>query len=376
MATTQKVILYVCVSGGYLAHHHLTLLRRAAALADVHVAVPDVVDSSAIRDLGCTLHEIGLSRKSSNPLRIAGEAAELRTLCGRIKPDLVNAITLKSFLVAALAGCGASRPPLIGTITGLGYLFAGNGPRQVTLRFLTSAALRRVLRKTPHHLLFSNKDDVEEFVRRKIIARNAASIVPVPGVNLDEFSATPEPNEGFRVVLPARMILEKGILDFIKAAELLRNRGISASFILAGTPDPGNPSSLSAESLESAHRAGIVEWVGRIENMPGLLASCHAVCLPSYYREGFPRVLAEAFACGRPVVTTDTPGCRDAVEGKETGLLVPPRDAEALAAAILTLMEKPEERREMGAAGRILAERMYDEKKITEAVIGTYREFL
>lgn len=375
----MHTLLLICASSAAFVRHHLPLAAEAARRMDVHAALtldrPE--DAHAVAAHGITVHPLDLSRKSANPLRILGEAQALRKLMRRLRPDLVNPINLKSVLVAAMAR-GRLPCRLVGTVTGLGYMFSGNSAKQRVLRRLTLSGLARSLHRGGgrHVLVFSNDDDKREFLRRKVTDAARARIVPVPGVDTDEFRPTPEPGAGFRVVLPSRMLWDKGVGEFAKAARIVRGSVPEAEFLLAGDADPGNPADVGKEQLLAWQREGRLAWLGQCDDMPGLIASCHIVCLPTAYREGFPRVLAEAMACGRAVVTTDMPGCREAVAQARGGLCVPPRDATALAEAILRLYRDPGERTVMAARGRQWVERELSVGVITRRMLDIYGELL
>lgn len=373
----MHTLLMICASSAAFVRHHLPLAAAAAGRMRVHAALaldrPE--DEAGVARHGITVHPLRLSRKSANPLRVLGEARALRKLMRRVQPDIVNPINLKSVLAAALAARGLPCR-FVGTVTGLGYLFSGDSAKQRILRRLTLSGLARSLPRGRHVLVFSNPDDKEEFLRRRITDEAHARIVPVPGVDTDEFRPAPEPAAGFRVVLPSRMLWDKGVGEFADAARIVRGVVPEAEFLLAGDADPDNPADVGTEQLLAWQREGRLAWLGQCDDMPRLLASCHAVCLPSAYREGFPRVLAEAMACGRAVVTTDTPGCREAVTRARGGLLVPPRDAEALAEAILRLHRDPAERAAMAERGRRWVERELSVGVITEKMLGVYGELL
>jgi glycosyltransferase involved in cell wall biosynthesis len=194
-------------------------------------------------------------------------------------------------------------------------------------------------------------------------------------VDLEAFTPSPEPGGVPTVVLPARMLRDKGVLEFARAAELLRARGSAARFLLAGMLDASNPASLSQSELGQLQRSTGVEWLGHVADMPALLRSVHVVCLPSY-REGLPKALIEACASARSIVATDVPGCREAVSHEVNGLLVKPRDAGALAEALQRLLSDPGLRASMGAAGRRKAESEFDVASIARATLNAYRQML
>jgi glycosyltransferase involved in cell wall biosynthesis len=192
------------------------------------------------------------------------------------------------------------------------------------------------------------------------------------GVDLTRFVPSPEPAGPPMVLFPARLLRDKGLLEFIAAARDLRQHDIDARFVLAGAPDL-NPTSVSHAEVNSWVQEGVVECLGWVEDMAPLMAAAAIVCLPSY-REGLPKALAEAAAAGRPIVATDVPGCRAVVDHGHNGLLVPPRDAAALADALRQLLADPERRRAMGAQGRRRAQREFSVETVIQKTLALYSE--
>lgn len=370
---SNKIITFVCPSASAFLHHHVDVAIAASKEYVVHaiLADDDNVRHHLAANPGIIFHSIPMSRNSGNPTRILLEALALRHILRRIKPDIVNAINLKAVLVTAMANVGLSSR-LVSTIPGLGYMFAGNTWRQTALRMATMASLRLLWTRQANLAIFSNQDDVREFVERRIVRKEHTRIIPVPGVNLRWHLPSPEPETGFRVVLPARMLWDKGVGEFVAAAAEFQSLIPDAEFLLAGDPDPDNPTSISRETLERWSADDVVRWLGHCDDIPGLLATCHVVCLPTKYREGMPRVLAEAMACARPVVTSTMPGCREL--DPRAGILVEPGNVSMLVDALLHLYRNPKERREMGMRGRERAVELYDAESITSRVLECFQE--
>ena len=224
-------------------------------------------------------------------------------------------------------------------------------------------------------MIFQNAEDQAEFISLGVVRRDRAVLIPGSGVDLDVFRPSPLPAGTPVVMLPARLIYDKGIAEFVAAARLLRERGVSARFVLVGDLDPHNASNISADTLAQWVAEGVVELWGHRADMPVTLAEASIVCLPSY-REGMPKALLEAAAAGRAIVTTDTPGCRACVEPGRTGLLVPPRDALGLADALQILISDSGRCRVMGAAGRALAERCFGLAFVVDRHLALYRSLL
>ncbi len=215
-----------------------------------------------------------------------------------------------------------------------------------------------------------NEDDRIMLIERGIVEETRTVLIRGAGVNTDEFSYSTEPAEEVPlVILPARMLKDKGIVEFVTAVKLLKKRGVNARFVLAGAADYHNHAAVSERELNDWVESGTVEWWGRCENMPEVLTNCHIVCLPSY-REGLPKALLEAASCGRPIVTTDTIGCREVVVDGENGFLVPLFSTVELADALQKLIENPELRLEMGKCGReIVVKEFAVEKVISETLM-------
>lgn len=353
-------LLFLVTEDWYFLSHRLPLAVEAAKAGyTVSVATRVQAHGGRIAQSGIRVIPFALGRDFTNPLAELVILWRLIRLYLRERPTAVYHVGMKPVVYGSLAAMIAGIKGRINAIAGLGYVFTSRRLKARISRPLLRAVLRVVLGGEKSRVIVQNRNDQQALM--EITGRDAQSVVLIPGVgvDLDQFSASDEKG-GIPVVLFAgRMLWDKGVGNFIEAAERLRSRGIRARFILAGTPDDGNPASVPMAQLEAWHRSEIVEWLGRREDMPAVYASCHLVCLPSAYGEGIPKVLIEAAASGRAIVTTDIPGCREIVRHGLNGLLVPPHDVEALANALVSLIDDPEKRRAMGAAGRKIAEAEY-----------------
>lgn len=364
----EMKVLFVSSSSAFFINHHLRLAESCTGVAEVHVAVvlTDAAHQSVIEQKGMAVYPLDLSRSSRNPFRLLAEILALRKLFLSVAPDVIAPVTIKVLFVTALANLVGRRSRLLGIITGLGYLFTGDEGGRTLLRAAVTRALGFALRRMPHLVIFSNSGERDEFIAAGVTDAEHSRVVPVPGVDPVVFRPSPEPETGFRVVLPARMLWEKGVGEFVEAAWKLRAEIPAGEFLLAGDADIHNPASIDERLLREWSEKGDVKWLGRVEDMPSLLRSCHVVCLPSY-REGFPMALSEAMACARPIVTTDVPGCRDAVGEYDSGIVVPCRNAEALAEAIAHFHRFPGERLEKGRNGRRYVEERLSGEKVAVA---------
>jgi glycosyltransferase involved in cell wall biosynthesis len=261
---------------------------------------------------------------------------------------------------------------VVNAFVGMGWVFTSRTALARRLKGPVRWALGRAARTGV--ALVQNIDD-ERLLLQLGVPREGIRRIAGAGVDLRAFQPLPMGEGVVRVVLPARLLWDKGVGEFVAAARMLRARGANAHFLLAGEPDHANPASISSDQIAAWVREGSVEHLGWVDDMGALLATCDIVCLPSY-REGLPKSLIEAAAAGKPIVTTDVPGCREVVRAGENGLLVPPHDAVSLAAALERLIGEPELRRSMGVRGRAFAEAHFGMETVVQQTLALYREVM
>ncbi len=316
-----------------------------------------------------------LQRRSLTPWRELLSLFDLTRIYRREQPDLVHHHTIKAVLYGSLAARWTGIPAVVNSIAGRGYVFQGADCRARALRFAITPLYRRALRGSSA-VIFETAADRLFFLAAGFVEPSRAHLVEGVGVDPMCFSPTPEPPAPpVTVVMAARFLWEKGVGVFVEAARLLRER-LDVRMVLVGEPDPGNPTSLSSDRLARWHLEGAIEWWGWQENMEAVYQRAHIVVLPTRYGEGVPTTLVEAAACARPLVATDIPGCRAVVLHEENGLLVPPDDPRALAAAIEQLARHPAARRRMGARGREIVLERFSHERINDATLEVYRAVL
>lgn len=288
------------------------------------------------------------------------------------KPTLVHHFTVKPVLYGSLAAQFASVPGIVNSITGLGYVFLDKKPLVRLLRGLVIQSYRWLFRKKTLRVIFENGDDRQFFIAERIVSAQKSSVVQGVGVDIDRFRPVPEPSGDPLVVFPSRMLIDKGLGVLVEAVKRIRLQ-VAIRVALVGNIDSGNPATVSEETIRSWEKQGLVEWWGFRNDMESVFQQCHIVTLPSF-GEGLPTSLIEAAASGRPIVATDVPGCRDVVIDQRNGLLVPPQDANALAEALVTLVNNPTMREAMGRAGRKLAEDRFCGSKINNQIYSIYQD--
>ncbi|HZU06163.1 MAG TPA: glycosyltransferase family 4 protein [Chloroflexota bacterium] len=316
-----------------------------------------------------------VARRSLHPLREARAVARLARLYRRERFAAVQHFTIKPILYGSLAARRAGGPVVLNTFTGLGFLFSRH-PLAAALRVAVLPLLRGLLHAPATYTVFQNPADQARLVGTRLVPAARARLIPGTGVDVQRFAPAPAgANDAAPVaLLAARLLWDKGVGEFVAAARQLRAAGVAAQFWVAGAPDPGNPACIPAAQLARWQAEGAVTFLGPVADMPALLRQAAVAVLPSYYPEGAPRFLMEAAAAGLPLVGSDIPGCRMVIEPGVNGLLVPPRDAAALAAALARLLRDPAARAAMGRASRALAVARFDEQVLLDAYEALYRE--
>jgi glycosyltransferase involved in cell wall biosynthesis len=363
-----------------ISHHAPTIVSFRGALirslvqrgAEVWVLAPDYTPEikKSVCALGAMVADYPLHRTGMNPFEDLQTFFALRRILMQIHPHIVLPYTIKPVIYGTLAAALVGVPQRITLIEGLGYAFIDTPSLTLKSRLiralikrLYSLALRRA-----QTVLFLNRDDLNEFVQIGIVERNQALLLGGIGVDLEEWLPTPPALEPVTFTLAARLIREKGIVEFAEAARRIRMRYPNTRFLLLGGLDT-NPGALMQQEVDAWVQQGILEWCGHVPDVKPYLKQTSVYVLPSYYREGVPRSTQEAMAMARPVITTDAPGCRETVIDGVNGFLVPPRDVDALVAAMERFILQPELIITMGQASRKLAEERFDVQKINAIIL-------
>jgi glycosyltransferase involved in cell wall biosynthesis len=374
----KKKILYVDNRSQYFVSHRLPLaIAIRDHLADVHVTTLSrrEEDVEVIASNGMLFHKLPHNSNGRSVVKPLLLGFELATLFKKLKPDLVHIFTLKAMCVGGLAFLGVDKSAVLMTVTGLGYAFTSRTIKARLLGTAVSTVMPSLFKRVGDDFIFQNQDDLTVFHEQFCIARERLHLIRGSGVDIRNYPMLAEKPGIPTVILVSRMLRDKGVIEFVEAARSLKLEGVQARFILVGDPDPENPAGIPASQLKEWHDTGVIEWRAYCHDMLSLFSEAHIVCLPSY-REGIPKVLMEAAACGKPIVTTDAPGCREVVRHQETGLLVPPRDRRALAAALRILIRDPELRLSMGRNGRSLAEDEFSLERVIKENFKLYERIL
>lgn len=369
-------VAYVVNRAEFFLSHRLPVAEAVKSTgSEIHVVTPFGSGVPRIKALGYSWHELNLDGRRLNPIRELATLLQLYGIYRRIQPDLVHHVALKAILYGGIAARAARIPSVVNAFTGLGYLFTTEAPKFRLLRFGVFQMYRMALGHPRSRTIFQNPDDLAMFVRRNIVPGENTVLIKGSGVDIDTFAPSPEPSGTPVALLAGRLLWDKGVAEFVEAARQLKEEGLEARFVLAGKSDPLNPRAIPPEQLEDWEAMGVVEWWGFCDNMPDVFSQVHIVCLPSY-REGIPKVLIEAASSARPIVTTDAPGCREIVRDQVNGILVPPRDSRAVAAALRDLLRDPQRRRRMGANGRQIVEEEFSLDQVVRETMAVYERLL
>ena len=371
----KKVLMWVNDPAFFLSHRLPIALKAKASGYQVHIVTGEGLAIKQIKQYGFTHHQVPLSRGTVSLIKDVKTLYFIFLLYLKIKPDLVHHVTVKPVLYGGIAARLCRVPAVVSAISGLGTVYIGNSRKNKLLRLIVGILYRFSLSHNHSKVIVQNKDDKEVLEKLHAITDDDVVLIPGSGVDLNVFKPIPEPEDQFVVLMASRLLKDKGVYEYREAAKILKQRGHDVTCLLAGNLDPGNPTSLSEKELNVWRQEGAVQLVGFKENMQELIAHSSLVVLPSY-REGLPKILIEAAACGRAIVTTEVSGCRDAIIPDVTGVLVPPRDAQALADAIEKLIINNSLRKNMGKAGRQLAEKQFSIEQVVDVHLFIYTSLL
>lgn len=370
----QNKLLYVVSEDWYFLSHRLPMARAAKAAGfDVHVACHVVDGAAAIEREGFVLHPIRFARGRISPTAALATILDLRKLHARVAPQIVHHVSMQPAVLGSLAALGTNTA-CVNALTGLGYIFASQTSKARAMRPLFSMLLRWLLRRSRTVALVQNPDDHAALVALGVTSGKIVTIQG-SGVDTERLHPMPEPAGQVTAAFVGRLLDDKGIRTLVAAQQILHARGLDSHLLIAGSPDPANPASVSEAEARAWNGQSGMTWLGHVTDIPALWERSHIAVLPSR-REGLPLSLLEAAACGRPMVATDVPGCREVVTNGETGLLVPADDPTALADALEKVVRSPDLRRRFGKAARNAVLQRFSATIIARQIAELYRALL
>lgn len=361
-------ILFFANTDWYLYNYRIALAKTMKKMGyEVLLISPHGKYVEEFKKEDLQWREFNLNRKGMNPLDEFLTILRLIILLSKEKPDITHFFTIKPVIYGSLAARFCQIPKIINSIPGLGYVFSG---KNTTLRIFVEALYRFCLHKTK--IIFQNPDDLSYFTQNSIINKKNAFLIPGSGVDIVVFHPTPEPTDVPIVMLGGRLLRTKGIPEFIEAAHQIKMQGIASRFVIVGEPYPDNPDSIKQEELDPWRNNGTIETWGWHDNMHSVISQASIICLPTSYKEGLPRLLLEAGACGRPVVATNIPGCKMVVRAGENGILIQPGNINELVESLRTLLQDSNLRKLMGDKGREIVVNEFSVENIIKKTIEVY----
>ena len=354
--------------------HEVVLATGKAGSESMEADAVTALEAHQIRHV-----RVGFTAAGMNPFVELRGVFELIQLMRRERPDVVHCASPKGILYGAIAARITRRPALVIAVSGMGFAFTSE-PGRSLIRSWAGNIYRLFARFAYGHrnkkVIVQNSEDHQQILDSGLASETEVVLIPGSGVDVSRLSRFAPEQKTETVLFAARLVREKGVLDFAEAARIVRSFKPNWRFVIAGAADYQNPSSIPAEVLEQFQAQGVIEWRGLVKDMDPLLASASIVCLPSYYREGIPKFLLEGAASGCAVVTTDLPGCREAIINGVTGDLVPPRDPQALARCLTSLIADRARRERYGAEGRRFAAERFDIRAVVAQTNDIYEKLI
>ncbi len=373
-----KKLLFLVNNDWFFVSHRL-LLARAAKKEGFEVVVATRVndDADVIVREGFKLYPLKyFFGDNLNPLKEILAIFELIAIYLNERPIIVHNIGLKASLVGSVSALIYRKPGIVNYLTGLGYIFTHQKFKTRLLRKIIFFVFSILQKRKKTRFVFQNAFDRSEFINNDAVSENNSLLIRGSGVDTEAYRYEPEPPGEPVVLFAGRILWDKGVGDLVEAVKILRQRKLNFTTIIAGTPDKGNPNAVPEKVLEQWNNDGTVEWIGYQSDMPSVIANSHIVCLPTFYREGLPKILIESASCGRPIVTTDIPGCNDLVRHQVNGLLCPTKSPESLADAMQILIESKKLRSSYGLKSRKLVQEHFSIENIIEQTFSVYNELL
>lgn len=354
--------------------HRLPIAQEALRKGyEVHIATTitqPMIKNSLIKK-GLRFHEISFDRRGGF-ISLIKTFLEILKLLSKLRPDILHLVTIQPILIGGIAARLTNINKVIYAISGLGHIFINQSFISLIRRKVVTLMYRIAIQSKHRVVIFQNNNDKKLLSKACCLSPTEIKLIPGSGVDLKKYHFTELP-EGTPIILMAsRLLISKGVREFIEAANIIKKNGIKVKFYLVGKIDLLNPLGIDLNSIKDWNSNQCIEYLGYRDDIHRIMQKCHLVVLPSYYPEGLPKVLCEAAACGRAIITTDEPGCREAIEENITGLLVPSRNSSKLAEAICKIINDKKKLAEMSVSARSRAEKFFSIESIVEKHIKIY----
>ena len=372
----SKILIIVNRAEFLLSHRYEICLEIIQRGYELHIISPP--NSNVVPQFfqdGMHHHPVDFFDDSLMPHKLFSTTYEIIKIIKKINPDLVHSIAMKSVVCGGIATRICNTSSVVSSIAGLGLVFSSGQFKYCVVRKILRYVLSFCFTHNNHVVIMQNDNDKNILKNSGVLSKAKVHLIRGSGVNLDVFKFTPEPNGIPIVLFASRLITEKGLGDLVTAVKILQSQNIKLRLLVAGVPDPMSPNPIPEDVLHDWSQSGLIERLGFQSEMQNLISECNIFCFPSFYGEGVPKVLLEAASCGRPVITTDHPGCRDAINS-DTGMLVPINKPHALAMSLKILIEDDLLRLKMGKKARELAEKNYSVHAVVKSHIEIYQSII
>ena len=367
----KKKILFICNVDWFYVSHRLPIGIEALNQGyEVHLAAQCTGEERFLIKRGFKIHNLNFQRCQMSIYGSIVSLIKILKIIFYIKPDIIHAVTIKPVIFGGLASKIFGKSSFVASISGLGYIFTSKNIISKLVKFFVILAYKIALSNKSMMVIFQNKNDRNILKKICKIQDQKISLIEGSGVDLSFFKPNKNQKESNIILFASRLLKSKGIFEFIECAQKLKNK--KYQFLVAGKIDFENPDCISKEELFRFHNKGIIKYVGNVDNVKEIISDSKIVVLPSYYGEGLPKILIEAAACGKPIITTDHPGCRDAIIPDKTGYLIPVRNSIKLAESIKKIFDSPALCHSMGNEARKLALRKFDINKVVKKHISIY----
>lgn len=375
----KRLLIVVNVDWFFISHRLPVAIAALNAGFETHIATTLTSPDRRIQlvDLGLHVHELKFDRSASSLIRLCQSFFAFLTIYLNVKPDILHLVTLQPVLIGGMVSRLLSAKSVLFAISGLGTVFSGTNLKSKLLRWLTLSFYKVAFGVSNKIVVFQNQSDLNLLQHSLHLSYSDLRVFKGSGVDVSIYSPPKDfPPPTPTILMASRLLVPKGVLDFVEASKIVSSFYPNARFLLAGSTDPSNPSSLTQDQLDEIISLPTIQYLGQRHDLHSVMKQCSIFVLPSYYPEGLPRVICEAMSCGLPVITTSTPGCKDAVQHKSTGLLVPPKDHVSLSQAILHLLSTPSTLLAMSKQARAYAIAHYDINLICQQHLEAYRQLL
>lgn len=370
----MKLLIIVNVDW-FLYSHRLPIILEANKKGyEVHIAtkITDISKKNSLLNKGIYIHELSFDRSGKNLKKFITVFFEIILLLYKIKPNVLHLVTIQPIIFGGIAARIVGINKIVYAISGLGHTFLLKNSTSSIRRFFMLKVYRFAMATKNRIVIFQNPSDLDLLSKKCLLSSREVVLIPGSGVDLNKFKYSELPKSTPTILMASRLLKSKGVYEFVNAARILKNEGLDIKFQLVGKPDKSNPLAIKRNEINQWIEDGLIEYLGFQNKMNEIIPKSHIVVLPSYYPEGLPKIICEAAACGRAVITTNQPGCKDAIVEGETGILIETRQSKQLAMAILNLIKDPNLLKKMSYKARKRAEKLFNIDSIVEKHIEIY----